>query len=61
MLILNMKNPRGALRGGGLPSLPKLNGVGGQIWNRIGLIGGAKIAVSPHSSVFLAGNTGSLK
>jgi hypothetical protein len=34
---------------------------GGQIWNLVGLLGGAMTAVSPHSSVFLAGNKGSVK
>ncbi|WP_412774232.1 hypothetical protein [Nitrobacter sp.] len=61
MLILNIKISRDALHGEGRPSLSKLNGVGGQIWNLIGLIGGAMTAVSPHSSIFLAGHTGSVK
>jgi len=43
------------------PSLRKLPRLGGQIWNLIGLIGGAMTAVSPHSSVFLAGKMGSVK
>jgi hypothetical protein len=42
-------------------SRSKLTGVGGQIWNLVGLIGGGTTAVSPHSSVFLAGNKGSVK
>jgi hypothetical protein len=41
--------------------LPKLNRVGGQIWNFSGRIGGGMTPVSPHSSVFLVGKTGSMK
>jgi hypothetical protein len=42
-------------------SLPKLNRVGGQIWNFSGRIGGGMTPVSPHSSVFLLGKMGSMK
>jgi hypothetical protein len=38
-----------------------LTRAGGEIWNLVGPIGGMMTAVSPHSSVFLAGITGSVK
>jgi hypothetical protein len=42
-------------------SLPKLNRAGGRIGSFRGRIGGGPTPVSPHSSVFLPGKTGSVK